>query len=66
MDGPPALSASPPTEGASLGADLRRTVRVIGLLPEHRTEQEDEQRVDTFVVYVHKFREVGHGWDRVD
>ena len=46
--------------------NLRRALRGIGHLPEHRGEQEHEQRVDTFLVYVDKFREVGHGWDRVD
>jgi hypothetical protein len=65
VDRPPALSASPSREGASVGAHLRRTFLAIGHLPEHGTEREHE-RVDTFLVYVHKFREVGHGWDRVD
>jgi hypothetical protein len=51
---------------AGAGAHLRRTLHAIGHLAEHRSEQEREQRVDTFLVYVQKFREVGHGWDRVD
>jgi hypothetical protein len=50
---------------AGAGAHLRRTLDAIGHLAEHRSEQERE-RVDTFLVYVQKFREVGHGWDRVD
>lgn len=47
------------------GAHVRRTFPVIGGRDD-AFAQEHEQRIDTFVVYVQKFREVGHGRDRVD